>query len=119
MEVVDVVPVDGETKASVGDVLASMMGATEDKNATALALREAYYQKPKWKVENVIPFSSAKKYSGVSFENGTYLIGAPEFVLKDHGKSYQKLLTDYIKKYRVLVLAKVSNYEKKNEKIDK
>lgn len=118
MEVVDVIPVDGETKASIGDILSSMMGATEDKNATALALREAYYQKPKWKVENVIPFSSAKKYSGVSFENGTYLIGAPEFVLKDHGKSYQKMLTDYIKKYRVLVLAKVSNYEKKNEKIE-
>ena len=118
MEVVDVIPVDGETKASIGDILGSMMGANEDKNATALALKEAYYQKPKWKVENVIPFSSAKKYSGVSFENGTYLIGAPEFVLKDHGKSYQKLLTDYIKKYRVLVLAKVSNYEKKNEKIE-
>ena len=118
MEVVDVIPVDGETKASIGDILSSMMGATEDKNATALALREAYYQKPKWKVENVIPFSSAKKYSGVSFENGTYLIGAPEFVLKDHGKSYQKMLTNYIKKYRVLVLAKASNYEKKNEKIE-
>ncbi len=28
------------------------------------------------------------------------------------------MLTDYIKKYRVLVLAKVSNYEKKNEKIE-
>lgn len=118
MEVVDVIPVDGETKVSIGDILSSMMGATEDKNATALALREAYYQKPKWKVENVIPFSSAKKYSGVSFENGTYLIGAPEFVLKDHGKSYQKMLTNYIKKYRVLVLAKASNYEKKNEKIE-
>ena len=115
MEVVDVIPLDGETKASLGDILGSMMAATKDKNATAIAIRDAYYRKPKWKVEEVIPFSSEKKYSGVKFATDTYLIGAVEFVLKDHGKSYQKMLDDYIKKYRVLVLAKVNNYGKKNE----
>jgi cation-transporting ATPase E len=115
MEVVDVIPLDGETKASLGDILGSMMAATKDKNATAIAIRDAYYRKPKWKVEEVIPFSSEKKYSGVKFATDTYLIGAVEFVLKDHGKSYQKMLDDYIKKYRVLVLVKVNNYSKKNE----
>ena len=115
MEVVDVIPLDGETKASLGDILGSMMAATKDKNATAIAIRDAYYRKPKWKVEEVIPFSSEKKYSGVKFATDTYLIGAVEFVLKDHGKSYQKMLDDYIKKYRVLVLVKVNNYGKKNE----
>lgn len=115
MEVVDVIPLDGETKVSLGDILGSMMAATKDKNATAIAIRDAYYRKPKWKVEEVIPFSSEKKYSGVKFATDTYLIGAVEFVLKDHGKSYQKMLDDYIKKYRVLVLVKVNNYGKKNE----
>lgn len=115
MEVVDVIPLDGETKASLGDILGSMMAATKDKNATAIAIRDAYYRKPKWKVEEVIPFSSEKKYSGVKFATDTYLIGAVEFVLKDHGKSYQKMLDDYIKKYRVLVIVKVNNYGKKNE----
>ncbi|CDE74469.1 e1-E2 family cation-transporting ATPase [Clostridium sp. CAG:451] len=115
MEVVDVIPLDGETKALLGDILGSMMAATKDKNATAIAIRDAYYRKPKWKVEEVIPFSSEKKYSGVKFATDTYLIGAVEFVLKDHGKSYQKMLDDYIKKYRVLVLVKVNNYGKKNE----
>ena len=115
MEVVDVIPLEGETKASLGDILGSMMAATKDKNATAIAIRDAYYRKPKWKVEEVIPFSSEKKYSGVKFDTDTYLIGAVEFVLKDHGKSYQKMLDDYIKKYRVLVLVKVNNYGKKNE----
>ena len=115
MEVVDVIPLEGETKASLGDILGSMMAITKDKNATAIAIRDAYYRKPKWKVEEVIPFSSEKKYSGVKFATDTYLIGAVEFVLKDHGKSYQKMLDDYIKKYRVLVLAKVNNYGKKNE----
>lgn len=115
MEVVDVIPLDGETKASLGDILGGMMAATKDKNATAIAIRDAYYRKPKWKVEEVIPFSSEKKYSGVKFATDTYLIGAVEFVLKDHGKSYQKMLDDYIKKYRVLVLVKVNNYGKKNE----
>lgn len=115
MEVVDVIPLDGETKASLGDILGSMMAATKDKNATAIAIRDAYYRKQKWKVEEVIPFSSEKKYSGVKFATDTYLIGAVEFVLKDHGKSYQKMLDDYIKKYRVLVLVKVNNYGKKNE----
>ena len=115
MEVVDVIPLEGETKASLGDILGSMMAGTKDKNATAIAIRDAYYRKPKWKVEEVIPFSSEKKYSGVKFATDTYLIGAVEFVLKDHGKNYQKMLDDYIKKYRVLVLAKVNNYGKKNE----
>ncbi len=115
MEVVDVIPLDGETKASLGDILGSMMAATKDKNATAIAIRDAYYRKPKWKVEEVIPFSSEKKYSGVKFATDTYLIGAVEFVLKDHGKSYQKMLDEYIKNYSVLVLVKVNNYGKKNE----
>ena len=32
--------------------------------------------------QKVIPFTSVTKYSGVTFEDQTYVLGAPEFVLR-------------------------------------
>ena len=55
---------------------------------------------------NKIPFSSDKKWSGIYFENqGSYIIGAPEFVLKDDFDKYKDDIKKYSEDYRVLVLA--------------
>ena len=60
-----------------------------DDNPTFNAVKE------KWNTlnseispKNIIPFSSARKWSGAEFDKGTLIFGAPEFVL---GKDYEKI----------------------------
>ena len=82
-----------------------------DDNATMQAIREyvAAFNTNSKKRETieVIPFSSTTKYSGVSFSDGSFLLGAPEFVMR---KEYHLILPEistYIKNgHRVLLLGK-------------
>ena len=58
-------------------------------------------------------FSSATKYSSVTFEDVTCVLGAPEFVLKEDYEDYRDEILEYASKgSRVLVFG---TYE---EKID-
>ena len=51
--------------------------------------------------------SSEFKYSGVNFNDESFVLGAPEFVLRDNYKKYQKEIEDYGGKgYRVLLFSK-------------
>ena len=51
-------------------------------NATAKAVSEAFGTTNSCrKATHILPFSSAYKYTAVSFEDEAYMIGAPEFVL--------------------------------------
>lgn len=55
--------------------------ALNDDNETALAIKQAWPQQPSVTVVATVPFSSARKWSGASFSDGTsVVIGAPEFV---------------------------------------
>ena len=88
-------------------------------NQTTDALQKQYNLNSNWKVNNIIPFSSLRKWSGVSFyEIGTFVIGAPEFVFKNDYDQIKELVDEYSNNYRVLVLAK-SNYEFKNQELPK
>lgn len=59
------------------------------------------------KALEVMPFTSATKYSGVVFEDGKYLLGAPEFVMGNAFEEIADEIREYTKKgYRVLLLAK-------------
>ena len=55
---------------------------------------------------HIVPFSSARKRSGASFdENGSYIFGATEFILKD-SSPYQEIIKEHSEKgQRVLMLA--------------
>ena len=70
------------------DLLADYCLAAQDTNETMQALRSFSEQRrlehpQEAKIAlDVQPFSSSKKYSSITFETGTYLFGAPEFVLK-------------------------------------
>ncbi|WP_438354061.1 HAD-IC family P-type ATPase [Microbacterium sp. CJ88] len=62
-------------------------GAARDANATARCLREPYPLVSAVEPAATIPFSSARKWSAVSFahgdEAGTWIFGAPEMVFGD------------------------------------
>lgn len=90
-------------------IISNMNGASIDSNPTALALLDKYGKSNDKKVEEVIPFSSSRKYSGVKFSDITYVVGAPEFILKDNYKKYEKIISPYLEDYRVLM---VGEYKK-------
>ena len=69
---------DGVPAARVGEALAALTAADEDPNPTIKAIAARYTQDPGWAVQARVPFSSARKWSGVSFAgHGTWLLGAP------------------------------------------
>ncbi len=87
--------------------LRAMVGTLTDDNSTFQALKDSFNgEAPKWRAVKTVPFSSARKWSGVSFEEqGTYVIGAPEFVLKDGYNTYRDKVEGYAAEgNRVLVL---------------
>lgn len=90
-------------------IISNINGASIDSNPTALALIDKYGKSNDKKVEEVIPFSSSRKYSGVKFSDITYVVGAPEFILKDNYKKYEKIISPYLEDYRVLM---VGEYKK-------
>ncbi len=100
-------PKEGGSSIPLPDIVGSMLSATEDNNQTAIALREYFGHSKALTPITVMPFSSQKKLSAVTFENaGTYMLGAPEFVMKDIDENAQKLVAKYAKDgYRVLMVA--------------
>ncbi|MFR8104152.1 MAG: HAD-IC family P-type ATPase [Clostridia bacterium] len=118
MEVKEIVPVEKMTKEKVEQTLAQIAKGQEDSNSTILAIKDAFTIKEKsWKVKKQIPFSSQKKWSGITFEQeGSFILGAPEFVLgQEKLEKYQEVLEEKTKEYRVLVLAKSKEDFKEKE----
>lgn len=81
----------GELSLLVGDFAAAM---TND-NITMAALKEHFTKASGKKVLSKTGFSSATKYSSVTFEDGAYVLGAPEFVLKEKYDDYAEEITEY------------------------
>lgn len=77
-------------KAEIEEALAALLYALPDRNPTHEALAAAARTPSGWVAIKSVPFSSARKYSGVTFEGrGTWVLGAPEFVLGDRYKALQ------------------------------
>ncbi|HET9079794.1 MAG TPA: HAD-IC family P-type ATPase [Trebonia sp.] len=71
----------GQPAARIGEVLAAVAAADDNPNPTVRAIAARYTQPPGWTVRARVPFSSARKWSGVSFAgHGTWLLGAPGVV---------------------------------------
>lgn len=105
MVVSKVVPLDLTPMSDITDALGIMSYHMEIDNQTMQAINKKYARKNDYKPVEIVPFSSQTKWSGISFEKESYIIGAPEFVLKDI-KKIQKELDNYAKESRVVLLAK-------------
>jgi len=67
--------------ARIAEVISAIAAADEAPNGTTRALAARYDAPPGWTVQARMPFSSARKWSGVSFAgHGTWLLGAPGVV---------------------------------------
>lgn len=91
----------------------------DNHNPTMSALIKKYGKESKMKAKEIIPFSSEKKWSGLTLENNkTYIIGAPEFILKEIPNELKQKIETYTNEFRVILLAS-SNYEFKNGSLPK
>lgn len=89
MRLSEVRELDGSDRhaADVESVLAALAANDRSPNASVLALAEAYPQAPDWQLTALEPFTSAKKWSGMSFadpsgaERGNWILGAPDVLL--------------------------------------
>jgi len=108
MKVCDVVEVKNASQYTIREIVASMLWALDENNQTAIALGNHFDRHGIIKAVKTLPFSSTRKLSAVSFENeGTYVIGAPEFILKEaHDKVDEKVARFAAQGYRVLLLAR-------------
>ena len=80
----------------------SAMGNILNDNITIKAIHNKYNKKVNLEYIEKIPFSSKKKYSGVIFKSeGTYILGAPDFLTKD--KNILNMVKNY-SEYRVILL---------------
>lgn len=105
MEVNDIIEIS-EAKENLEEILEQISIASEDNNSTIEAIRNRYNGNKKWESATKIPFSSQKKWSGICFKDkGSFIIGAPEFVLKESYKHYKDIIEKYSNDYRVIVIA--------------
>ena len=91
-------------------LLGDYAAAIPDNNATMQAIREYTSALPDSRRSraalSTVPFSSSRKYSAVTFADGNYLLGAPEFVMQDQYGSILPEIDLYLKGgSRVLLLA--------------
>ncbi len=93
------------------NVISAMLNALQDTNLTSQALKDKFGMGKRIKHIASIPFSSQRKYQAVTFEKyGTYILGAPEFVLKGEFVNYKKDVEKYAAMgYRVLCLAHMNS----------
>ncbi|MGL5347039.1 MAG: HAD-IC family P-type ATPase [Peptostreptococcaceae bacterium] len=102
---------DSITIDDINNIGYNFVKAVDDNNSTFNAMKNYFNSNINWNCANIVPFSSSRKWSGAAFnEYGTYIIGAPEFVLK--GK--YSLIKDKVEVYstkgeRVLLLVKVED----------
>ena len=100
-------------KRAFAHLLADYSSVIEDNNATMEAIR-AYVDKNEIEkgsrtLLKTQPFTSANKYSKVSFVEGDYMLGAPEFIMKDRYGDISEEIEEYQSKgYRVLLMAEQS-----------
>ena len=115
LAVAAVEPLDGAERSRIDPVLRALALLDPDPNATSRALAQHYDGEeptPTWTVVARVPFSSARKWSGMSFEGrGTWILGAPENVLRDayRGAVRSEVEAHAQRGHRVLVLAEANS----------
>ncbi len=107
MEVKEIIPFS-ISQDEFQTILWNISQASEDENSTMQALRDyPFHASAMWNSIHAIAFSSQRKWSAVSFADiGTYVIGAPEFILTTSDLAQ---VEPYTQNYRVLAVAHCKN----------
>ncbi len=108
MKVYNFIELQNKSGMTLKRIMGSFLSAQNDNNQTSQSLVNYFGYNKELKPQAVLPFSSTRKLSAVTFDGiGTYILGAPEFVLPNMKEGKVKdMIEQYAKDgYRVLVLA--------------
>lgn len=93
-----------EKMPDINIMIGDFVKVMEADNSTMRALKEYFKEHSKAVPVKTVPFSSSVKYSGVTFKDASYVMGAPEFVLREDYPRFQGRIEQFTSKgYRVLV----------------
>lgn len=110
MEVTDIIPLGNTSKTEIEVMIRELCSNSKDNNSVMTSLKDKYSGTSNLIVKKIVPFSSKLKYSGITFkDNGTYILGAPEFVLKDNYSKIHNIVEKYTEGSRVLLIAYSKN----------
>ncbi|MFE4491426.1 HAD-IC family P-type ATPase [Streptomyces niveus] len=117
MDVTELRPLNGTDEAYVRRVLGALGASDPRPNASLQAIIDAYPDESGWRATAALPFSSARKYSGATFEADTHpetdggpvgwLLGAPDVLLPAGDPTLPEIDTLNKQGLRVLLLARV------------
>lgn len=102
---------DGD-EAYLRKVLGELGSADPRPNASLQAVIDAYPDTTEWRLTDTLPFSSARKYSGATFEEEpggrpvTWLLGAPDVLLAPGDPALAETVRMNEQGLRVLLLAR-------------
>lgn len=106
-DVVSLEPYEKEELPPLKELLGDFAHAMSKDNITMAAMQEYFTQGSGQVATSVTSFSSAFKYSSATFSTVSYVLGAPEFVLRNDYETYQETIESYGSEgYRVLVFGR-------------
>lgn len=98
---------DEEKYPPLNQMIGDFVSAMTADNITMEAMKDYFTENTGKKPVSMTSFSSAVKYSSVTYEDGAFVLGAPEMVLRDDYVLYEAEIEQYAQKgYRVLVFGK-------------
>ncbi|GAA1016176.1 MULTISPECIES: cation-translocating P-type ATPase [Streptomyces] len=112
MDLTELRILDGHDETYIRKVLGALGESDPRPNASLQAIIDACPENDEWRCVESLPFSSARKYSGASFEgNGessTWLLGAPDVLLPDDAPALAETVRLNEQGLRVLLLARAT-----------
>ena len=96
-------------KYNIDSIMNNISYYMNDGNATSECISKYFKHNKDKELINKISFSSLKKYSAYEFDDGTYIVGAPDFIdyegsidnLDELSVNYRVLFVGYTKEYIV------------------
>ena len=116
-DVVSLEPYEKEELPPLKELLGDFAHAMSKDNITMAAMQEYFTQGSGQVATSVTSFSSAFKYSSATFHTTSYVLGAPEFVLRDDYEIYKETIESYGSEgYRVLVFGRGNSGRKSTDR---
>lgn len=111
MDVTETRSLNGSDEAYVKQVLGALGASDPRPNASLQAIIDTYPEAAGWQCTGTLPFSSARKYSGATFDEGdgrgtTWLLGAPDVLLDGQDPALTEIEHLNEQGLRVLLLAR-------------
>ena len=117
MLVNEILPINQNSNEEMKEILSALCVNLKDETPTFKAIENYVGISSKLIASNIIPFSSARKWSGAFFPNyGSYIVGAGEFIIGEKYSEYKDLTEKFtLNGKRVLTLCKTKeNFSEKN-----